>query len=69
MHLSSQVDVLKNILNNLKKENKFEIVDLINSKRIQLKMGIRIFINGEWLGLTFKPLELYEYFKKCRRIG
>jgi len=39
------------------------MIELINSKRIHLKLGTRIFINGEWLGLTLKPLELYEYFK------
>jgi len=39
------------------------MIDLINSKRIQLKLGTKIFINGEWLGLSMKPLELYEYLK------
>jgi len=39
------------------------MIELISSKRIQLKMGTRIFINGEWLGLTLKPIKLYEYLK------
>ena len=69
MHISSQVEIVKNILNNIKKDNKYDMIELINSKRIQLKIGTRIFINGEWLGLTLKPIELYEYFKQCRIIG
>lgn len=68
-HLSSQVQILKNLLNNIKKDDKYQLIELINSKRVELKTGTRIFINGEWLGLTLNPLELYGYFKQCRILG
>ena len=69
MHISSQVQIVKILLNNIKKDNKYELIELISCKRIQLRTGTRIFINGEWLGLTLKPLLLYEYLKQCRILG
>ena len=69
MHISSQVQIVKNLLNNIKKDTKYELIELISCKRIQLRTGTRIFINGEWLGLTLKPLLLYEYLKQCRILG
>jgi DNA-directed RNA polymerase beta subunit len=69
MHLSSQVEVIKNIIKKLIKENKYNIKELCLCKQIDLKLGIRIFINGEWIGITRDGYNLSEYFKERRRIS
>jgi DNA-directed RNA polymerase II subunit RPB2 len=48
-----------------------EIVDIETMKTNSLEMyeKVKVFINGSWVGITEKPLELYEFLKEKKQKG
>jgi DNA-directed RNA polymerase beta subunit len=62
LNFDSQTTIIKNFL----KDN---IVDLRDVKPIQFKQMVKIFLNGEWLGISEKPLELINNMRKMKRSG
>ena len=70
MHISSQVDVIKKLIEKIKlKENLYKIKNLFECYNENILYVTKIFINGEWIGITEKPLLLTEYLKNNRSIG
>jgi DNA-directed RNA polymerase II subunit RPB2 len=51
----------------LEDSNEFISLDRCNIKTINHKDNSKIFINGSFIGITFKPILLYQYLKICKR--
>ena len=59
---SSQPEIIKNILEN-------KILELMDLEPIKLKLYTRVFLNGEWLGMTDEPVKLTAMLKSKRFTG
>jgi intein/homing endonuclease len=62
LFLESQIYIIKDYLVD-------KLIDLQDATPIKFKQLVKVFLNGEWLGLTDKPVELTEDLKKKRRHG
>jgi DNA-directed RNA polymerase II subunit RPB2 len=58
--LYSHIPIIKDILKN-------HISELQDVEPIKLKQYVRIFLNGEWIGMTNKPFEIKELLEKNKR--
>lgn len=59
---SSQPEIIKSILDG-------KLIDLMDLPAIKLKIYTKVFLNGEWLGMTNKPVQLTSMLKDKRFLG
>jgi DNA-directed RNA polymerase II subunit RPB2 len=59
---ASQPEIIKGILEN-------QILELTDLEPIKLKLYTRVFLNGEWLGMTDQPVKLTAMLKSKRFTG
>jgi DNA-directed RNA polymerase beta subunit len=61
---TEQTEIIYNIINTNK-----NFIHINNHSATQLVSNTKIFINGEWIGLTDKPQELYTELRKIKQNG
>lgn len=61
---NEQTEMIYNILTSNK-----NFIHINNHSSTQLVNNTKVFLNGEWLGLTEKPFELYSEMKKLKQNG
>ena len=60
MTLYSQIPIIKKLLLG-------KILDLSNVLPYQYKQFVKVFLNGDWIGMSDKPTELHEYLLERRK--
>lgn len=61
---NEQTEMIYNIVNTSK-----NFIHINNHSSTQLISNIKVFLNGEWIGLTDKPFELYTELRKLKQNG
>jgi DNA-directed RNA polymerase beta subunit len=61
---NEQTEIIYNILTSNK-----NFIHINNHSSTQLTNNVKIFLNGEWIGLSEKPFELYTEIKKLKQNG
>lgn len=59
---STQPDIIQDLIAD-------QILDLEDVPPIKTKLNTKVFINGEWIGLSNDPAKLTEFLKEKRRLG
>jgi DNA-directed RNA polymerase II subunit RPB2 len=57
--MNSQIPILRGMI-------KEEVTDVINVPAEEIRRYTKVFLNGEWLGLTKKPRKLYKVLKDMK---
>ena len=53
----------------LHKRVESHVTDFESANKADYANGVKVFVNGCWLGYARKPVELYDYLKKCKLGG
>ena len=60
--MQSDINIILNVL-------KGRILPIEDFKPVELYEKVKVIVNGNWLGITDKPVELYKFLKECKYSG
>tara|TARA_Y100000389_G_scaffold147689_1_gene146630 strand:+ start:1206 stop:4772 length:3567 start_codon:yes stop_codon:yes gene_type:complete len=60
--MQSDINIILNVL-------KDRILPIEDFKPIELYEKVKVIVNGNWLGITDKPVELHKFLKECKYSG